>query len=310
MSNQAQRIQQVLGWGGIFFSTAIACFWAYWGSNENFHEGWFAQNIWQNLGLMLVQYLSPMLVTMALSVLVLCWQRVALPLLLAGAIAVAWFLRSHIGVASLIAIPLVAVGALYQFGTPEPRRWAWRCLLVLPLATVVACSIVPGWKAVHRLDDGNHGMRLVEGNGVTLMWAPEGPGWPDSGTTWNEATRSCAYLNVDGRSLANAPKYLWRLPTVDEAVRSLVFRGSNVGGVWNPQRHEAHYRTTPDKDSPLWKVHSQVIYWWTSTEVDGSRADYISNNGYVIQVSKEIAAGYLAFRCVCEPGKLSVASAH
>lgn len=305
MSKQTQRIHRVLGWTAVFISTGIACFWAYWGSNENFHEGWFATSIWQNLGLMLVQYLSPMLIVMVVSVLVLRWHRVALALLLTCAIAVAWFLRGHPGVASLIAILLVAIGFLYQFGSPEPRSWAWRCLLMLPLAVAVAFSIVSGWQAVHRLDDGNYGMRQVKGNGVTLMWAPEGPGWPDTGTTWNEATKTCARLNFDGHSLADAPKNLWRLPTVDEAVRSLVFRGSNAGGVWNPLLHEAHYQTTPDKDSPLWKVHSPVIYWWTSTEVDKSQAYYISNNGYVIQVPKEISAGYLAYRCVSDPAKFN-----
>lgn len=101
------------------------------------------------------------------------------------------------------------------------------------------------------------------------------------------------------------------MPAIDEAVRSLVFRGNNAGGVWDPLLHSAHYRSAPDKDSPLWKVHSQVIYWWAGTEIDRDHAYYITDNGFVIPFLKKIAPGDLAFRCVCEPSRLSVpATAH
>jgi hypothetical protein len=62
----------------------------------------------------------------------------------------------------------------------------------------------------------------------------------------------------------------------------------------------------PDKDSPLWKVHSQVIYWWTSTEADAKRAYYISNNGGVLEVPKRLGVGYLAYRCVTTPDKATL----
>jgi hypothetical protein len=94
------------------------------------------------------------------------------------------------------------------------------------------------------------------------------------------------------------------LPTVDECVRSLVFRGRNAGGTWDPVHRRANYRLSPDKDSPLWKVHSPVIYWWTASEVDPARAWYISNNGYVHPLRKQLAPGDLAFRCVREPSSL------
>jgi hypothetical protein len=35
---------------------------------------------------------------------------------------------------------------------------------------------------------------------------------------------------------------------------------------------KATYKTTPDKESPMWNVHSQVIYWWTATDVDEEHA--------------------------------------
>jgi hypothetical protein len=276
----------------------LACFWGFWGSNENFHEGWYFPSIWRNVALMFVQYLSPMLVVMLISVAALRWPRLAIPLLTAGALAVARFLRGSRAAIVLIATPLVVLGVLYHFGRPEPRRWAWRILLGLPLITAAVCGAYPGWRAIHRWDDGDYGMRRIEGNGVTLLWSPEGPGWPSHGVTWDEAMRDCALLSPDGLSLADTPGDVWRLPTAEEAVRSLVYRGANAGGVWDPVRHRAQYRVTPDKDSPLWRVHSKVIYWWTSTEADGDRAYYITDNGYVLLVPKRIHPDYLAFRCV------------
>jgi hypothetical protein len=165
----------------------------------------------------------------------------------------------------------------------------------------------PGWRAIHRLDDGNYGMRRVEGNGVTLVWAPAGPGWPYRHASWFEAKRRGAHLNADGRSLARHPPDLWRLPTIDEAVRSVVFRAQNAGGVWDPVHQSAHYRVIPDKDSPLWNAHSPVIYWWTGTEVGQDEAYRIAYNGYVVALGKRVWTDDWSYRCVCEPSKLDAA---
>lgn len=254
-----------------------------------------------------MQYLSPMLLVMLISAVALAWPRLALPVTGACAVAAAWYFgnfRASSAAMLLIALPLVGLGTLYQFGRPHPRRWAWLFLIVLPLATAIVSGAYPGWMAVHRFDDGDYGIRQISGNGVILLWAPEGPGWPDDGVSWNTARKSCAYLTADGRSLADIPQNIWRLPTIDESVRSLVFRGESAGGSWNPVLHRAEFRHVPDKDSPLWKVHSKVIYWWTGTEVDQERAYYITSNGYVLTAPKHIGPGYLAYRCVAEPSKL------
>lgn len=177
MSFWSAKRRQMAGWAAVSISTLVACFWAFWGSNENFHEGWFSPSVWQNIGLMFAQYLSPMLIVMLISILALAWPRLALPLFGASAVAVAWFFRGSHAAITLIVIPMLTLGMLYHFGRPEPRRWAWRCLIGLPLITMVVCGAYPGWLATHRLDDGNYGMRLIAGNGVTLIWAPEGPGW-------------------------------------------------------------------------------------------------------------------------------------
>ncbi|MFN2151362.1 MAG: hypothetical protein ACK2T5_07195, partial [Anaerolineales bacterium] len=55
----------IVGWIAVSISTLVTCFWAFWGIVENFHEGWYAESLLANLGLMFVQYLSPMLIFMA-----------------------------------------------------------------------------------------------------------------------------------------------------------------------------------------------------------------------------------------------------
>jgi len=311
MQDRAALGQQILGWSAIAMSTFFACIWAWWGSNENFHEGWYSPSFLRNVGLLLAQYLSPMLLVVSVSAAALRWRRLALPLLTAVAIAAVWFFggfRIRFAALALIALPLALLGVLYRFGRPEPRRWAWRCLIGLPLATALVSGAYPAWRAAHRLDDGNYGMRQIAGNGLTLIWAPQGPGWPANGVSWDQATQRCAHLTANGLALSNQVQNLWRLPAVDEAVRSLVFRGSNAGGTWDSVKHQAHFRVVPDKDSPLWMVHSPVIYWWTSTEADPDHAYYISNNGYVHLAQKQIRPGYLAYRCVCEPAGLHTAN--
>lgn len=74
--------------------------------------------------------------------------------------------------------------------------------------------------------------------------------------------------------------------------------GQNGGGKWEMDSQTATYMLTPDKESPLWNVHSQVIYWWTGTEIDASRAYMIAYYGRVWPRDKRFAPDYFAFRCV------------
>ncbi len=300
MTTPRSATQQIVGWTAVALSTLLACFWAFWGVNENFHEAWFSPSLLRNLALMFLQYLSPLIIVMLTSIAALRWPRFAFLFFGAVAAALAWFLRHNHAALLLPLPPLLALAALYTFGRPHPRPWAWRVLIGLPLITLVACGTWPAWRAVHRFDDGNYGTRTIAGNGVTLVWAPQGPGWPSTGTSWYAAKRSCAYLADDGLSLSGQPLDIWRLPTTDEAVRSLVFQGTNAGGAWDPSSRRAHYRIAPEKDSPLWKVHSPIIYWWTATE-SGPLADYITYNGFIQTVSKRMRPGDLAFRCVRDP---------
>ena len=149
-----------------------------------------------------------------------------------------------------------------------------------------------------RIEDKNLQARLVQGNGVELTWAPDGPGWPREGGNWFEAQHVCQHLSEDGLTQESTIHNIWRLPTVDEAVRSMALHGRNSGGVWEAETAKATYNILPDKESPLWNVYSQVIYWWTATEVDEENAYIIVYDGKVWPRSKQFGPAYLGFRCV------------
>ncbi len=299
---QRLRWDRIVGWAAVGLSVAMLCFWAFWGVNENFHEGWYFRSLWQNVGLMVIQYLSPALILLLPTLAALQWPRWSLVSFSVPAILVWKLFHFQNSVAArMVVAPLLLMGVLYRLGKPEPRRWAFRAVVGLPLLTAVVSGAVPAWRVLGRLDDGNYGARRVEGNGVTLVWAPEGPGWPDQGASWWDAEDACQRLTPDGHALASSPQNVWRLPTADEAVRSMVYRGKNAGGVWDARAATAKYRSWPDKDSPLWKPHSQVIYWWTGTQLDERRAYRIAYNGYVIALPKKGWGAYWAYRCVCDP---------
>jgi len=256
MTSGRSATQQILGWIAVALSTLLACFWAFWGINENFHEGWYDPSLLRNLALMLVQYLSPVLIVILISAASLRWPRFAF---------LFWERSVPRSPGSFTAITPPSFSfccrfspwpVLYTFGRPPSTPLAWRLLLGLPLLTLVARGVWPAWRAIRRFDDGNTAFRTIAGNGVTLVWAPEGPGWPSSGVSWYHANQACAFLDPAGLSLADQPQYIWRLPTIEDAVRSLVFRGSNgrrrLGSIVRPGPlpHCAPKRIAP-LESPL-----------------------------------------------------------
>jgi hypothetical protein len=285
----------------VALSIALSAFWAVWGTIESFHEGWYFREAWRNVALMLVQYLPWMFVPMTAGLLAL-WRwpagLVAHGALAAGAL---WLfgLRSVGG--GLIALPVLVLGLLYSYGRPQPLAWARRVLVLVPLLTGAASGAYPAWRVFTRPSVVDVSMRAIEGDGVDLVWAPAGPGWDDRGFSWFEAARRCAYLTADGTALADAPQSFWRLPTVDEVVRTQRWRGANAGGVWDAAAGRASYRTMPDKEAPLWHPYSQVIYWWTASDAGGGRAYRVAYNGYVLAVRKQHGADYTACRCVRTP---------
>ena len=294
--------RQVAGWIAVGISTIITCFWAFWGIIENFHEGWYNESWLSNVGLMFVQYLSPMLIFMGVTLISISWPHFGGGLHMILALLAVWFFQAFSNAATFLVItPLIGLGMLYWFGRPQPRRIALSLAIGLPFLTLIIFGIEPILRVSQRLDDGNLQARLVPGNGVNLIWAPAGPGWPRAGGNWYEAQRVCQYLAEDGLALAPTLQQIWRLPTVDEAVRSMARHGQNSGGVWDAELAKVTYKTAPDKESPLWNLNTQVIYWWTATEVDEERANIIVYDGKVWPRAKQFGPAYLGFRCVKQP---------
>jgi hypothetical protein len=175
----------VVGWSAVALNLVVACFWAFWGAVENFHEGWWSPSLWANLGLMLAQYLSPMLAGVLLGLLGLRWPRIGgLAYIIAGGYFTNRFVVGRIGSMSGPGVLLALLmgggcglfGLLFWFGRPRPRRLAYHLTWSLPLAVALASGAAGAWRVATRQDDGDRGMRTVEGNGVRLTWSPAGPG--------------------------------------------------------------------------------------------------------------------------------------
>lgn len=297
-----ERKKRILGWVGVSVTLVFAGLWAYWGAFENFHEGWYSASLWKNILMFLFQYLLFTIVFVALALIILRWKKIGLIAHLALGVFCCWFFSgatfSVIGL--LVLIPFVALGIIYYFGEPTPLKWAYRLIIFVPLIIVLAISIPEGIKVSARLNDGDLGIRVVQGNGVTLAWAPRGPGWPDNGVTWEEAQDICAHLSEDGLTVMEKEQNIWRIPTATEMVSSMAFHGVNAGGVWDAGTEKAVYEKTPDKESPLWDVHSKVIYYWTAdTSVrDEKQAYFIVYDGVVYDRMKTDRFDYLSFRAV------------
>ena len=292
-------------WIAIALNTAAASLWAFCGAIENFHEGWLSASLAANL-LLSLNFLAPMLIFVVLGVLAVRWPIAGgLVYVLVGLLLGGWFLmgRQAPGTGGFLLALVMGgsaggLGVLFMIGRARARKSALIITVGLPLLTAIISGAEPAFRAATRHDDGDRGERLVQGNGVALVWAPAGPGWPRDGVDWHEATRRCRHLAADGLSLADELLDLWRLPTVDEVVCSLTRGGENAGGTWDPATKRAHYERRPDKESPLWDPHSPIIYWWAADEISADRAHRVVYNGLVVELPKSNRMGSQAFRAV------------
>ena len=193
-----------------------------------------------------------------------------------------------------------------------------------------------------RYDDGDRIARQIEGNGVALVWAPAGPGWnwhPLRGIgrypSWDDlalygvppagihpqrkleegeyateadmrVTSLCRYLSADGMTLPE-PQDVWRMPTTDEVVRSLVRRGESAGCTWDGVSTRAECERQPNKDTPLWAPDEAPIYYWAGDEYGRDKAWYVPYTGgglyggMIDHQPKDWGNARHGFRCVKAP---------
>lgn len=250
------------------------------------------------------QYLLMTFLFVLLAVIALRWKKLGLVLHVAAAAFCFWFFSgaSFMILGLMIVTPIISLGIIYYLGKPEPKKWAYRLLVALPLIIIIAISIPQGIKVSQRVNDNDFGIRIVEGRTTTLAWAPRGPGWPDAGASWYEANEICRHLSDDGLTIMDTEQNIWRLPTVEEAVDAMMIHGQGSGGTWDAENENASYMKTPDKETPLWDVHSKVIYYWTAetTPDDDQRAFIIVYHGEVFDRVKTEGQSYLSFRAVKE----------
>jgi len=336
-------------------------FWTLWGVGEMFLEGW---------GLPFpkpMRYLMFGAACLAFTLVALTWPRLGgwLLILIGGAFTVWWWglaagrgwltWRWILGTFPLSSL-LILTGVLFLLegryrqqrhdeGWTPPKRWFHRnlCYVMavgIPLLVAVVVSAFFAPLALTRVDDGVRGARLIEGNGVELVWAPEGPGWnwkqPWGGyPAWDhlalygvppvgfedkpgyenrhaikedlETTGLCRYLSRDGTTLMNEPQDIWRMPTTDEIVRSLVRGGKNAECTWDGETGNAECIRQPNKDTPLWAPDEEPIYYWTADEFDEESAWYVPftgggrYGGVISYQPKDWGNPRHGYRCVREP---------
>jgi len=350
---------QLPGHIGTALCVLITSWWTLWGVEEMFFEGWYEPFEW-------LYFLLPGAVCLALTLLALTWPRFAGWLLMAvgGAFNALWLWRYQVtqgfrltaqealtilGVSGL----LVVVGALFLVEgrrrrsieivrRPDGwRRWLPYLVVVgIPVLLGAATAVGPAIRVSGRVDDGDCSARLIEGNGVALIWAPSGPGWQSTvgAPSWNQIalygvspvgfegkrhgrgdecdkgrdlgcataedmqdTGICRYLSADGTRLTVEPEGRWRLPTTSELVRSLVRHGVNAGCQWDGDLGRQPCAVRPDKGTPLWDPTKPVVGYWSADEVDGYRAYLVSYDGRVVWIRKSRGENF-GYRCVRETG--------
>ncbi len=292
-----------MGWSALLLLSLASSFWAFWGGIEAFHEGWCRPTLAGRL-LQTLLYVLPAAVLMFLNGVSLVRPKLGAVGLVTIGVGIggwayatgasfSWFI-----LATIVLIPIV-VAALVWFGEVRSRKIAWAVAIGIPLAVGILAAAEPIYRVSQRYDDGDRGLRTIVGNGVSLVWAPTGPGWTrDGGVGWDDAMEQVRFLAEDGLTLEEEPVDIWRLPTRDEVIRCLTRRDQNAGGDWDPETEQATFQVRPDKESPIWDPHASLIYLWTSESMDDDRAWIVVYHGGVFSKRKRTGSPSLGFRAV------------
>ncbi|HBE67519.1 MAG TPA: hypothetical protein DDW52_05150 [Planctomycetaceae bacterium] len=269
-----------------------------WGILENFHEGWYHSSTLKNIAMLLGQYLSPMLGFLVLGGLSIRWPRIGAVLHVLLSIFALRFFTNSLAAQSLIVTPLLLLAVLYFFATFQGKLAPLVVLVGCPVVTLIGFGLEPAIRVASRIDDGQLGTHCTQYKDQELIWAPIGPGWPTSGTSWHSAKDVCSRLELDGKTLSEQPLNIWRLPTPAEIVAAQYRANQPCNGVYDERTQTASYQTRPDKETPMWNPRSQVIYMWTAEEIDDSTALMIVYDGKLWPRPKDARWGYLGFRAV------------
>ena len=324
-----------------------------------YHEGW-----WGPFYIRLI-YLIPGAAFLLVTVLAIKWPRVGgwLIIVFGGLFTISFldisFVDGKLIVGRdisgfMVSAPLVFLGVLLLLedrsrkkriaeGWTPHQNW-WRRNLWTLMAVIPPLLIVIGWSiyslpiVLSRVDDGDRGARLVEGNGTTLIWAPEGPGWnwrqdfggypswkrialyglapvgmgdkpgyePESDAFASSEDMAkynlCLYLSEDGLTLETEPQNIWRMPTIDDFASSFARHGVNAGCVWQGEGYDKMTcEILPDKETPLWATDLEPIYYWTANEYNQQEAYFVSYNGWVNTAYKAGGNPRHSHRCVRNP---------
>jgi len=222
------------------------------------------------------------------------YRKIGSGLFIALGILALFFFDSNAG-RVLILIPLLLFASGFYFGDFKHKKIITISFTAIFILIILSFGIPQLIRVENRFNDNNFSLRFIEGNDISLTWAPQGVGFPLNGTTWQCANDNCARLNKQGTKL-NSEINTWRLPTRDEIVRSMTKKNNNVKGVINSGNPQ--YEIKPDKETPLWNPHSQVIYYWTNESKNEERAYLIAYNGYILDRIKTSGANYQGYRCV------------
>jgi hypothetical protein len=346
--NRKKRIMaRMPGWIASVLMIFFTTIWTYWGIGEMYHEGWWGA--WYNR----LPYLAPIAVTLIPTLVSFRWPVVGGSLIITIGLFALFFFGNDVAIIGL-AIALVGIAFLVdglvkrrvepEDETPSLPWWRsrWRYLLAIgaPVIVTIGMSIYSLPVVLTRVDDGDRSARLIEGSGVSLVWAPEGPGWnwqqpwggypswqslalygvppvglddkPGYGRQGEEIvfasgedmaqTNLCLYLSADGTTLLDEPQNIWRMPTADEVVRSLVRHGESAGCTWQGESQaQVVCDVLPDKESPLWTTDQPVIYYWAADAYDDRKGVFVSYNGWVNATYKLGGNPRHGYRCVREP---------
>lgn len=299
---QGEKLKKIISWTAIIISLSISSFWAYWGIEEFFHEGWYSDSFLYALFLFFVQYLLFAIIFTILALIAMKYRRVGLgAYILLGLFSAFFFSGASFQVAYLsLAIPFVILGLLFYFGEFIDFKRIKIIMIFLPILIIFILETPLLWRNINRVDDKNYAERLIDCQGEKIIWAGRGLGFPGEGVNWTDADYTCRHLSEDASYLADEELSIWRLPSIEEAVQCQMRNNENSSGVWNSETKKAIYEKMPDKETPLWQPSSEIIYYWTSemSEETDEQAYIFTYDGGIFDKNIHYAPNYQSFRCI------------